>query len=1200
MSNNRSNAMAPGSSSEELSPLQRAALIIKDLQSKLETSRQAINEPIAIVGMSCRFPESKNLNEYWSLLVEGRNAVKETPQERWDLEQWYDPNPAVDGKISTKYGGYIDDVDAFDASFFGIPASEARRMDPGQRIMLQQVWHALEHAGIPALSLRGSDTGFFVGMSQNDYGSLQINGASEDITTYSGTGNGYCFASGRISYQYGFQGPTMTTDTACSSSLVALHQAVQALRVGDSRIALAAGVQLNLTPPMQVFFSRTQSFSPDGRCYTFDHRANGFILGEGIGVVVLMKLRDAIADHRTIHAIIRGTGVNHGGAAPGLTVPSESAQEILLKQSLKRAQIHPDSIDYIETHGTGTNLGDPIEIGAIRSAYGSRSDAQPLFLGSVKTNIGHLNAAAGMAGLIKTVMMLKKQIIVPNLHFEVPNPRINWDGFNAIVPTTTKEWVKTQEELRRASVSSFGLSGTNAHVLLEEYQTTRPVEDSKTDVEKDRESISESYPGNSFQQTSVNKIFTFSARNEQALHRLINEHWSYLSTHGSEISLHHYSYTLNAGRSALNHRCCIIAHSVDELAEVLQLFLSRKQDQRWSYQVTDRKEFKKGLTNDVFDLEEVREWYLSGGLINWETYYHSEDKVILDLPTYPFAEDRYWLTDLEEYARPEKKSSNGSPQNDSSITERTERELTTSASEHFSLASILNMQLELAAKTLNQVSAMQLSSLHQHWQNTTDFNGNGLSITATESDGQTINQESHISISRIDTCGTWSLICTSIEKERSDTEVKEQLIETLKASPEWTSSDLKDKPASGLSGKILALSSNDPSDAIAALRDEKGKRIFIADIPTDPGALIFMFPGVGDHYVHMAKGLFERDPGFRAVVEYCCSKMDHLFETPLLEILYPSTTNKMGSEQKQGSTTGMNFKAMLGRDVSIQPEQERMNLTRHSQTLVFIIEYAMARFWQGRGFQPDALIGYSIGEYVAAVLAGVMSLDDALELVSRRAMLIEKLPPGALLAVPLDEHSLRSHLSDLNLFVAINSTPTLTVVGGDASSIDMLADRLKDQEVVCRKLQGTHAFHTPMLKELDADLRALVGSFHLRAPSIPIVSTVTGTWMKPEDATDPAYWARHTWQSVRFAQGMSELLDLDQLQKKTRRVFLEVGPGVSLGSFMIQHPDAKKVPHKINLASIKTMYERTADEPFVLNTQAKLILAGCNPRNLKD
>lgn len=1200
MSDVRSDKSTLGTSAEKLSPLQRAALIIKDLQAKLETSRQATNEPIAIVGLSCRFPEANNLEAYWDLLAEGRNAVKETPRERWDLEQWYDPNPAVDGKISTKYGGYIENVDAFDASFFGIPSSEARRMDPGQRIMLQQVWHALEHAGIPATSLRGSDTGFFVGMSQNDYGNLQINGASEDITTYSGTGNGYCFASGRISYQYGFHGPTMTTDTACSSSLVALHQAVQALRAGDCRIALAAGVQLNLTPPMQVFFSRTQSFSPDGRCYTFDHRANGFILGEGIGVVVLMKLRDAIADHRVIHAVIRGTGVNHGGAAPGLTVPSETAQELLLKQTLKRSQIHPDSIDFIETHGTGTNLGDPIEIGAIRSAYGSRSNSKPLYLGSVKTNIGHLNAAAGIAGLIKTVLMLKHQQIVPNLHFEVPNPRIDWNGFNAVVPTTKQDWPKTQDVPRRAAVSSFGLSGTNAHVLLEEYHPDSTLMNSTMLVDNGKKGKTEIESGVSSKELAIHNFFTFSARNEQALDRLIKEHWSFLTTQGQTISLNQYSYTLNTGRSALDHRCCIIAYSREELVEVLQLFLSRKMDQRWSYQAIDRKESRKGLSTEILDLESLSSWYVSGGRINWDTYYQNDDKVILDLPKYSFAEDRYWLSDLDEYARTVKSGSNGVKKVDSSGFKHLENQEAPSESGNISMSSILKMQLEQAAKTLNQVSALQLSTLQHHWVDSKNSVELATSIPALETTLPSSDQVSNTPISLVDQCGEWSLISSSVSDGLTDIEHKNQLVASLKEFPESIKEVLKSKPAHSLTGKVLALSCKNSSDAIAALSDEKGKRIFIADIPSDPGALIFMFPGVGDHYVHMARGLYESDAGFRADIDYCCSKMNHHFETPLLEVLYPEVRNSNGSEEKQGSASGMNFKAMLGREVTIQPEQERINLTRHSQTLVFIIEYAIARFWQGRGFHPDAMIGYSIGEYVAAVLAGIMSLDDALELVSRRAMLIEKVAPGALLAVPLDENALQSHLSDLGLFIAIQSTPTLTVVGGEISAIDKLNERLNDQDVLCRKLQGTHAFHTPMLKELDEDLRMLVGSFNLRAPSIPIVSTVTGTWMKPEDATDPSYWSRHTWQSVRFAQGIKELLNLDHLKNIKRRIFLEVGPGVSLGSFMLQHPEAKKVPHKINLASIKTVYERTPDESFVLNTQAKLILAGCSPRNLKD
>jgi acyl transferase domain-containing protein len=1185
---------ASNTSTDSLSPLQRAALVIKDLQAKLESTRQLATEPIAIVGMSCRFPDAPDVDAYWRLLTEGKNAVKEAPKDRWDLEQWYDPNPAVDGKISTRYGGFIDNVDAFDAAFFGIPATEARRMDPGQRIMLQQVWHALEHAGIPPTSLRGSDTGFFVGMSQNDYGNLQINGAAEDITAYSGTGNGYCFASGRISYQYGFHGPTMTTDTACSSSLVAMHQAVQALRQGESRIALAAGVQLNLTPPMQVFFSRTQSFSPDGRCYTFDHRANGFILGEGIGVVVLMKLRDALAENRVIHAVIRNTGVNHGGAAPGLTVPSETAQESLIRQTLKRAQIDPNSVSFVETHGTGTNLGDPIEVGALRSVYGPRSNSNPLYLGSVKTNIGHLNAAAGMAGLIKTVLMLKNRQIVPNLHFETPNPRIHWDGFNAVVPVTNLPWTSPEHGMRRAAVSSFGLSGTNGHVILEEYPA---------DIPNRATSQSSSQGANGVGGTTLNgvqsstRIFTFSARSEQALLRIVEQQMAFLASHAAALNLSHYSYTLNAGRSALDHRCWITAQSSHELIEVISLYLARKPDPRWTYGVADRKEARKLLTTAVFDPVEASKWYLGGANIDWNMYVEPSDRIIIDIPRYPFADDRFWLIDSDFKSQTSKKVDQVPTQHRDTPSLPFSQEKNTSAGSIApSLSDIVKMQLNQASRALNTVSASQLAIL------TTNYGMQPIQqeYEAVDSESQVNSQPdlaSHVQeVAIIDRCGEWSLLMAPLHANETDSDAKIRLIKTLENDP----ASVNGQPLVGggtiINGRMLALTCNNTSDAIAALTDEKGKRIFTADSNKEPSSLIFMFPGVGDHYVNMGLGLYESDADFRGDVDYCCAKVGAIIDSPLLEVLYPAPKLD-GLTQAADSKPVFDFKAMLGRESKLNPDQERMNETRHSQTLVFIIEYAMARCWQRRGFHPDAMIGYSIGEYVAAVLAGIMSIDDALELVGRRAMLIEQLAGGSLLAVPMGEQSLEPHLAGSGLSVAINSTPSVTVVGGDHAAIDALANRLTGQDVVSRKLQSTHAFHTPMLRSLDTELRDLVGRFALHPPSIPLVSNVTGTWMTTSDATDPSYWARHTWQTVRFAQGMSELLNQTNLNATKRRLFLEVGPGVSLGSFMIQHPSASKMPYKINVPSLRTVYERMPDQQLMLTTEAKLLLAGYSPSN---
>ncbi len=525
--------------SEPLTPLQQQAALamkIKELRAKLEQEQQRQIEPIAIVGMGCRFPGAPDVERYWALLRDGVDAISEVPPDRWALDQWFDPNPNAAGKINTRYGGFIEGVDRFDAAFFGIPPREAARMDPAQRLLLQVVWSALEHASIAPLSLRGSRSGFFVGITQNDYGTLQMGGDPAEITAYSGTGNGFCFASGRIAFQFGLNGPVVASDTACSSSLVALHQAVTALRQRECDTALAAGVQLNLTPPMQIFLSKTQSFSADGRCFTFDARANGFVLGEGIGVVVLKRLSDALKSGDTIFATIRSTAINHDGPASGLTVPNEAAQEALIRQALQTARVEPDTIQYVETHGTATNLGDPIEIGALKAVFGGRSADHPLRIGSVKTNFGHLSAAAGMASLIKTVLMLHHGEIAPHLHFKEPNAKIPWEGFAVEVAAKRQPWPQQGETPRRAGVSSFGLSGTNGHLILEEAPPLPP-----------RESRLE----------RPLHLFTLSAKTEAALQQLARDHLTRLAG-DLAVELADYCFSANAGRSHFQERFVMV------------------------------------------------------------------------------------------------------------------------------------------------------------------------------------------------------------------------------------------------------------------------------------------------------------------------------------------------------------------------------------------------------------------------------------------------------------------------------------------------------------------------------------------------------------------------------------------------------------------------------------------------------------------
>ena len=421
-------------------------------------------EPIAVIGMGCRFPGGVgSVEAFWEFLRTGQCGVAEVPADRWDVNAFYDPDPRAPGKMATRYGAFIDGVDQFDPLFFGISPREANFMDPQQRVLLEVAWEALERAGIAADDLTGSSTGAFIGISTTDY-AMQFVG--RDIDAFVGTGNAHSIAANRLSYVLGLQGPSMAVDTACSSSLVAVHLACQSLRAGECDLALAGGVNLLLLAETMVNFSQARMLAADGRCKTFDAAADGYGRGEGCGVVVLRRLSDAIASGGPVLAVVRGSAVNHDGRSNGLTAPNGPAQEEVIRQALAAAGVDPLDVGYVEAHGTGTPLGDPIEVRALgRVLAAGRDRSHPLVVGSVKTNLGHLEAAAGVAGLMKAVLMVQRGEIPAHLHFQEPNAHIPWDDLAVEVPTEHRLW---EGQPRIAGVSSFGFGGTNAHVVIEE------------------------------------------------------------------------------------------------------------------------------------------------------------------------------------------------------------------------------------------------------------------------------------------------------------------------------------------------------------------------------------------------------------------------------------------------------------------------------------------------------------------------------------------------------------------------------------------------------------------------------------------------------------------------------------------------------------------------------------------------------------
>lgn len=511
------------------------------------------DDAVAIIGLGLRFPGgAHDAESFWKLLRDGVDAIREIPRDRFDIDAVYALEAATPGKTNSRHGGFLDGIDRFDAEFFGIAPREAAALDPQQRLLLEVAWHALEHAGLDPATLAGSDTGVFVGLSTSDYARRAL--APDDLArigAYGGTGNAASAAAGRLAYFFGFHGPALALDTACSSSLVAVHQACAALRAGECSLALAGGVNVVLDPTLAVNFAQARMLAADGRCKAFAAEADGYVRSEGCGLVVLKSLAAARAAGDPILAVIRGSAVNQDGRSNGLTAPNGPAQEKVIRAALTRARLQPADISYVEAHGTGTVLGDPIEARALAAALGpNRPATAPLLLGSVKTNLGHLEAAAGIASLIKVVLALRHGELPASLHFRTPNPHVPWATLPMRVVSEFTPWNRSADSApRRAGVSSFGFAGTNAHVILEEAAATLPSV------------VAPAAP--------QPQLLALSAKTPAALAALTTAFATWLEAH-PDASLPAVCAEVNATRTGFAHRRAVVGTTAAALATALR------------------------------------------------------------------------------------------------------------------------------------------------------------------------------------------------------------------------------------------------------------------------------------------------------------------------------------------------------------------------------------------------------------------------------------------------------------------------------------------------------------------------------------------------------------------------------------------------------------------------------------------------------
>lgn len=879
------------------------------MQKRLD---EAYATAIAIIGMSGRFPGARTVEAYWKNIAGGQKAIRFFSDEELRAAGVAPAEFTQPGYV--KAGAVIEDIEQFDAAFFGYTPREAEVMDPQQRIFLEVAWEALEAAGYDAHTYQGM-VGVFAGSAISTYLLRNIFPQPEIVNLLgplqTSLGNDKDSLATRVSYKLNLRGPSIAVQTYCSTSLVAVHLACQSLLGYECDMVLAGGVALAV-PQCGYLYQEGGILSPDGACRTFDAEARGSVMGNGAGVVVLKRFSEALDDGDHIYAVIRGSAVNNDGhARVSYTAPGLEGQSGVIVEALANAGVEAESISYIEAHGTATELGDAVELAAMTRAFELTTPTKQFCaLGSVKPNVGHLDRASGVAGLIKTACALYHKQLPPSLNFTRPNPEVNLAGGPFYVNTTLVPWPQRADTPRRAGISSFGLGGTNAHLVLEEAPERVPG--------------SVSRPGH---------LLVLSARTPTALQQKSEDLAQHLREH-PHLDLADIAYTLQVGRSVFPHRRVLVCADRDEAIELLE------------------------------------------------------------------------------------------------------------------------------------------------------------------------------------------------------------------------------QPLSASSG-----TRHDPAQE---------RRV------------VFLLAGTGEQYAAMAHDLYTHERFFREQVDRCLAILKQQAGPDLGALLFS------GTDRRNGQRAGLDLKALLRPASSSDPLDQALRQTIVAQPALFVIEYALVQLLMHWGIQPQALLGYSLGEYVAACVCGVFSLEDALLLVARRAQWIQDQEPGAMIAVELSAAEVQPFLH-APVELAIVGGRQHSVLAGPPQAIADLAERLQTLGIPARPLETTHAFHTSMLTPVREALTALARSIQLHAPTIPYISNLTGTWITAEQATDPAYWAEHMCRPVNFLQG------IETLAQEAQQVLLEIGPGQVLSAAVRQHLAWRADPYDLVFSTLPSRYERQSDRQALLATLGKLWLAGVRP-----
>ena len=840
----------------------------------------------AIVGFAGRFPGANDVESFWANLKAGVESRTVFTDE--DLLAAGIPESLLNHPKLVRSGFVLDDVEQFDAAFFGLNPREAELLDPQHRLFLECAWQAMEHAGYEPDAMPGP-VGVFGGSTLSGYLTANVFRNPEVVKNVGPRAAVYGsvpdYMVTRVAYKLNLRGPAMFVQSACSTSLVAVHLACRSLTAGECEMALAGGVSVQVPHRGGYSYEDGSMMSPDGICRTFDSNARGTVFGNGVGIVVIKRLADALADNDTIHAIIRGTATNNDGSLKvGFTAPGVVGQARVVELALQAGEVNADSISYVEAHGTGTELGDPIEIAALTRAYRMHTDRTRFCaVGSVKPNIGHLDAAAGVSSLIKTVMALKHRQLPPTINFDRPNPKIDFEDSPFFVNTTLRDW-DADGGPRMAGVSSFGFGGTNAHVIVQEAPEQAASGSSR-----------------------AGQLLVVSARTEGALNAATQQLTGFLQRRPCDTA--DAAYTLAVGRKAFGHRTAVVCAAGDDPVDMLQ--------------------------------------------------------------------------------------------------------------------------------------------------------------------------------------------------------------------------------------------------------GRDARRVFTGYVAEKDRQVVLMFPGQGAQYVNMGRDLYREEPLFRETVDACAARLHPILGADIRTVMYPA-------------------------DAADPVAASLLRQTSFTQSALFTIEYALATLWMSWGITPAAMIGHSIGELVAACVAGVFTLDDALTLVATRGRLMEEMPTGTMAAVPLSGDQV-GRLVGGSLWLAAINGPALSVVAGTADAVDEFVEARAREGVECRRLHTSHAFHSGLMDAAVERFADAVRRVERRAPSLPFISNLTGTWITAEQAVDPDYWASHIRQAVRFADGAATLL------AEGDRLLLECGPGNTLSALVRQQSASGR---SVVVSSLRHPQEQTADLTTMLSALGRLWVAG--------